>query len=188
MKKLAGTLTFILAAAGTGGGVLFHIESGIGGGLGGVGCGRSPGGIGKGGWGDLCERHASEQPDDDGDHHGSQPEQYCGSDPDDSGGMEAAGDRDDQRVHIPAVAGVSCVLAGWADAVSDRAGDRVAVAPNVRGAFNSGARIFRASFRRRIFLTYYLGTMQGGVHVVGPMPVPAPYSQWAQGWRRRGTR
>jgi hypothetical protein len=31
------------------------------------------------------------------------------------------------------------------------------------------------------FLQYYLGTMQGGVHVVGPMAVPAAYSQWAQG-------
>jgi hypothetical protein len=31
------------------------------------------------------------------------------------------------------------------------------------------------------FLQYYLGTMAGGVHVVGPMPVAAAYSQWAQG-------
>ena len=30
------------------------------------------------------------------------------------------------------------------------------------------------------FLKYYVGTMQGGVHVVGTMPVPAAYSQWAQ--------
>jgi hypothetical protein len=31
------------------------------------------------------------------------------------------------------------------------------------------------------FLQYYLGTMQGGVHVVGTMPVPAAYQQWASG-------
>ncbi len=31
------------------------------------------------------------------------------------------------------------------------------------------------------FLKYYVETMQGGVHVVGSMPVPAWYSQWAQG-------
>ena len=31
------------------------------------------------------------------------------------------------------------------------------------------------------FLQYYLGTMQGGVHVVGAMPVTPGYSQWAQG-------
>ncbi len=32
------------------------------------------------------------------------------------------------------------------------------------------------------FLTYYVGTMKGGVHVVGAMPVPAAYSQWAKGF------
>ncbi|HEX4039784.1 MAG TPA: hypothetical protein VHX37_17135 [Acidobacteriaceae bacterium] len=32
------------------------------------------------------------------------------------------------------------------------------------------------------FLTYYIGTMQGGVHVVGTMPVPAGFSQWAAGF------
>lgn len=31
------------------------------------------------------------------------------------------------------------------------------------------------------FLTYYIGTMQGGVHVAGTMPVPASFSQWAAG-------
>jgi hypothetical protein len=30
------------------------------------------------------------------------------------------------------------------------------------------------------FLTYYTGTMQGGVHVVGPMPVPASSSTWGE--------
>jgi hypothetical protein len=32
------------------------------------------------------------------------------------------------------------------------------------------------------FLTYYIGTLQGGVHVVGTMPVPAAFSQWAAGF------
>lgn len=32
------------------------------------------------------------------------------------------------------------------------------------------------------FLTYYVGTMKGGVHVVGTMPVPSAYSQWAKGF------
>lgn len=31
------------------------------------------------------------------------------------------------------------------------------------------------------FLQYYVGTMEGGVRVVGTMPVAAVYSQWAQG-------
>ena len=31
------------------------------------------------------------------------------------------------------------------------------------------------------FLTYYTGTMQGGVHLAGTMPVPAVFSQWAAG-------
>jgi hypothetical protein len=31
------------------------------------------------------------------------------------------------------------------------------------------------------FLEYYLGTVQGGVHIVAPMPVSAAYTQWAKG-------
>ncbi|HEX4311006.1 MAG TPA: hypothetical protein VHZ25_13320 [Acidobacteriaceae bacterium] len=31
------------------------------------------------------------------------------------------------------------------------------------------------------FLQSYVGTIEGGVHVMGTMPVPAAYSQWAQG-------
>jgi hypothetical protein len=31
-------------------------------------------------------------------------------------------------------------------------------------------------------LQYYIGTMQGGVHLVGTMPVPAAFSQWAAGF------
>jgi hypothetical protein len=36
------------------------------------------------------------------------------------------------------------------------------------------------------FLTYYVGTMQGGVHVVGPMPAPALFSQWAANFAAQG--
>ncbi|HUZ97244.1 MAG TPA: hypothetical protein VMU57_20255 [Edaphobacter sp.] len=36
------------------------------------------------------------------------------------------------------------------------------------------------------FLTYYIGTMQGGVHVVGTMPVPAAFSQWATNFAGQG--
>jgi hypothetical protein len=35
------------------------------------------------------------------------------------------------------------------------------------------------------FLKYYVGTIEGGVHVVGTLPVPAAYSQWAQGLARQ---
>ena len=58
--------------------------------------------------------------------------------------------------------------------------------PNARGAFNSGCANISGVISAADFLTYYLGTMQGGVHVVGPMPVPAPYSQWAQGLAAQG--
>jgi len=53
--------------------------------------------------------------------------------------------------------------------------------PNLRGTLNSGCANISAPISAVAFLQYYLGTMQGGVHVLGPMPVPAAYSQWAQG-------
>jgi len=53
--------------------------------------------------------------------------------------------------------------------------------PNSRGTFNSGCANISGQVSAAAFLQYYLGTMPGGVHVVGPMPVPAAYSQWAQG-------
>jgi hypothetical protein len=53
--------------------------------------------------------------------------------------------------------------------------------PNAKGTFNSGCANISAPISAAAFLQYYLGTMQGGVHVVGPMPVPSAYSQWAQG-------
>jgi hypothetical protein len=45
----------------------------------------------------------------------------------------------------------------------------------------SGCAEIAGVFSAADFLKYYVETMQGGVHVVGPMPVPAWYSQWAQG-------
>ncbi len=52
--------------------------------------------------------------------------------------------------------------------------------PNVR-MDNSGCANISGPISAAKFLTYYLGTIQGGVHVMGTMPVAAPYSQWAQG-------
>ena len=35
------------------------------------------------------------------------------------------------------------------------------------------------------FLKYYVGTMHGGVHMIGPMSVPASFSRWAQNLARQ---
>ena len=53
--------------------------------------------------------------------------------------------------------------------------------PNAKGTFNSGCANISGQISAANFLQYYLGTMQGGVHVVGTMAVPAAYAQWAQG-------
>jgi hypothetical protein len=53
--------------------------------------------------------------------------------------------------------------------------------PNVKGTYNSGCANISRPISAADFLQYYLGTMQGGVHIVGTMAVPAQYSQWAQG-------
>ncbi len=53
--------------------------------------------------------------------------------------------------------------------------------PNAKGTFNSGCANISGQISAAAFLQYYLGTMQGGVHVVGPMTVTPAYSQWAQG-------
>jgi hypothetical protein len=53
--------------------------------------------------------------------------------------------------------------------------------PNAKGTFNSGCANISGQMSAANFLQYYLGTMQGGVHVVGTMAVPSAYSQWAQG-------
>jgi len=53
--------------------------------------------------------------------------------------------------------------------------------PNVRGMDNSGCANISSPISATDFLQYYLGTIQGGVHVVGTMPVAPAYQQWAQG-------
>lgn len=53
--------------------------------------------------------------------------------------------------------------------------------PNLKGTFNSGCANISGQISAAALLQYYLGTIQGGVHVVGTMPVPSAYSQWAQG-------
>jgi hypothetical protein len=53
--------------------------------------------------------------------------------------------------------------------------------PNLKGTFNAGCANLSGAVPAASFLQYYVGTMQGGVHVVGPMTVTSAYSQWAQG-------
>jgi hypothetical protein len=52
--------------------------------------------------------------------------------------------------------------------------------PNVK-LDNSGCANVSGQISAAQFLQYYLGTLQGGVHVMGAMPVSAAYQQWAQG-------
>jgi len=52
--------------------------------------------------------------------------------------------------------------------------------PNVK-LDNTGCANISGPISAAQFLQYYLGTLQGGMHVVGTMPVPAQYQQWAQG-------
>ncbi len=59
--------------------------------------------------------------------------------------------------------------------------------PNLRGMDNTGCADINGPISASAFLQqYYVGTMPGGVHVVGTMPVPAPYAQWAQGLAAQG--
>jgi hypothetical protein len=53
--------------------------------------------------------------------------------------------------------------------------------PNLKGTFNSGCANLSGAVSAAAFLQYYLGSIPGGVHVVGPMSVTPAYSQWAQG-------
>lgn len=53
--------------------------------------------------------------------------------------------------------------------------------PNTKGTLNSGCANISGQISAANFLQYYIGTMPGGVHVIGPMTVPSAYSQWAQG-------
>ena len=54
--------------------------------------------------------------------------------------------------------------------------------PALKGTFNSGCANISGQISAAAFLQYYLGMMQGGVHVEGTMPVSAAYQQWAQGY------
>ena len=102
---------------------------------------RIRGGFGRKGRGrDVCERDAAFESTDDGDDYGPIAGQYRCGNADDPGGLEAAGDRDDQPVHVLAVAGVSRLLAGWADAIPDRAGVRMAMAPQPERAVKQRVR------------------------------------------------
>src|SRR5579859_565917 len=53
--------------------------------------------------------------------------------------------------------------------------------PQVHALDTSGCAPMSGTITAQQFLQYYLSTMQGGVHVVGKMPVAAAYQQWASG-------
>jgi hypothetical protein len=53
--------------------------------------------------------------------------------------------------------------------------------PNVRNLPQTGCAPLSGVLTAAQFLQYYIGTLKGGVHVVGPMPVPLQYQQWASG-------
>jgi hypothetical protein len=53
--------------------------------------------------------------------------------------------------------------------------------PNIRNMPNTGCAPLSGVMSAAKFLEYYVGTITGGVHVVGTMPVPAKYQQWASG-------
>jgi len=52
--------------------------------------------------------------------------------------------------------------------------------PNFKGVNTTGCIPVKQQMTAAQFLQYYVGTIQGGVHVVGAMQVPANYQQWAQ--------
>jgi hypothetical protein len=53
--------------------------------------------------------------------------------------------------------------------------------PQVRALDTSGCAPLTGVMTASQFLEYYISTMQGGVHVVGMMPVSSQYQQWASG-------
>ena len=53
--------------------------------------------------------------------------------------------------------------------------------PNIRNMPNTGCAPLSGVMTAAKFLEYYVGTITGGVHVVGTMPVPEKYQQWASG-------
>jgi hypothetical protein len=53
--------------------------------------------------------------------------------------------------------------------------------PNVRNLQTNGCAPLSGVMTAAQFLQYYVGTLTGGVHVVGTMPVSTLYQQWASG-------
>ena len=53
--------------------------------------------------------------------------------------------------------------------------------PNVRNLPQTGCAPLSGVMTAAQFLQYYVGTLSGGVHVVGSMPVSSQYQQWASG-------
>jgi hypothetical protein len=53
--------------------------------------------------------------------------------------------------------------------------------PNLRNMPTTGCAPLSGVMTAAQFLQYYVSTITGGVHVVGTMPVPAQYQQWASG-------
>ena len=53
--------------------------------------------------------------------------------------------------------------------------------PNIRNMPTTGCAPLSGVMTAAQFLQYYVGTLTGGVHVVGTMPVPSQYQQWASG-------
>ena len=134
---------------------------------------------------DIRRRLAAAQSTHNGDHHRSIPEQHAFGNPDHSCGMAIARDHHDQRLHIFAVARIPRLLARCLMQMRIEPVIGWQWHPNVKGTFNSGCANISGQISAAAFLQYYLGTMQGGVHVVGPMTVPPQYSQWAQGLAAR---
>ncbi len=60
--------------------------------------------------------------------------------------------------------------------------------PALRATSNGGCANISGQISAANFLEYYMGTIQGGVHVVGTMPVPAQYQQWAQNLAAQGNK
>jgi len=53
--------------------------------------------------------------------------------------------------------------------------------PNIRNMPNTGCAPLSGTMSAAKFLEYYVGTITGGVHIVGTMPVSPAYQQWASG-------
>jgi len=53
--------------------------------------------------------------------------------------------------------------------------------PNLRNMPKTGCAPLSGAMTAAKFLEYYVGTIAGGVHMMGTMPVPLKYQQWASG-------